>query len=111
MATFLTDYAPFFVGDDPSAASASLDYGLYEIGTGTATTWTLPAPREGAVFAMIAGSTSTATKTLVTNSTGVTLNVEGDRTVTFNGEGDSILLVGRSSTRWQVLALNSVTLS
>jgi len=111
MATFLTDYSPFFVGDDPSAASASLDYGFYEIGTGTATSWTLPAPRAGAVFSMIAGGTSTATKTLVTNATGVTLNVEGDRTVTFNGEGDMITLVGRSATRWQVIAKESVVLS
>lgn len=108
MATFLTDLAPVFLNDALGTASGSITVpGYTELNSATATAFVLSAaPYVGAVVGITKTGSATASggvKTVVTNATGVTLNTTGDRTMTFDGEGDSVILVGVSTTRWQVI--------
>jgi len=88
------------------SASAAIEVpGISEIGTGTASSFVLgAAPYLGARVDLFNAGSATAGVTVVTDATGVTLNGQGDRTVTFLAEGDHISLIGTSTTRWHVLA-------
>ena len=110
---YLIDKAPFFLNDAAATASGSITVpGYTELNSGTASAFVLSAaPYAGAVLGIAQTGTATSGKTVVTDSTSVTLNTQGDRTMTFNAEGDSVLLVGVSSTRWQVVVQSGIAFS
>lgn len=90
--------------------------GVTEIGSGTASKYTLSAaPYIGAKVTVVFGGTSTKARTITTNSTGVTLNTAGHRTLTkAAGAGTpskGVSLLGVSTTRWVILSSEGFTTS
>lgn len=90
--------------------------GVTEIGSGTASKYTLSAaPYIGAKVTIVFGGTSTKARTITTNATTVTLNGKGHRTLTkavgANTPGKGVTLLGVSTTRWVILANNGMTTS
>lgn len=84
--------------------------GITEIGTGTATAHTMSAaPFIGARVVVTQMGTATGGITVVTSSVGVSVNPQGNRTISFTGQGQSVTLLGVSTTRWVVTAANGVT--
>jgi len=110
---FLIDKAPFFLNDPAATASGSITVpGYTELNSGTGSAYVLSAaPYTGAVLGIMQTGSATAGKSVVTNATTVTLNTQGDRTMTFNAEGDFAVLVGVSTTRWQLVAQSGVAFS
>ena len=109
MATFLTDHAPFFVNDPATATSGSLQVGYTEIeasSTAASCSYTLPTPYAGAYVSVFQTVATTSIKKIGTGSTGITINKQGDRAVSLNGEGDSVQLLGKSSTRWVLVSVS-----
>ena len=53
---------------------------------------------------LVQNNTTTTGFTVTTNSTGVTYNQAGNRTATFNGADDAIVLRALSTTRWGVVS-------
>lgn len=111
--TFVIQPAPFFINDEQGSASVAITVpGIYELGTGTGSAFTLSAaPYVGALVAITQMGSATAGKSVTTNATTVTVNVQGDRTITFDAEGDSVILMGVSTTRWQVLCQSGCAFS
>lgn len=95
------------------SASGSITVpGVSEIGTGTATAHVLSgAPTLGAKVTIFQAGSATGGITVVTNATGVSLNNQGDRTITFTGEGQFVSLLGVSTTRWALVGGQGVTYS
>lgn len=91
------------------SVSASITVpGITELGTGTATAHSLGgAPYIGAKVTITKSGTATGGVTIVTNATTVTIDAAGDRTITMNGKGQSVTLLGVSTTRWVVVANDS----
>lgn len=112
-ATLITGFAPQFLRDSVGSASGSISVpGHTEIGTGTATAFVLSAaPYVGALVSVYQGGTATGGRTVVTDATGVTIDAKGNRTITLDAQGDSVLMVGISTTRWQILASTGLTFS
>ena len=105
------DPAPsFYRGVFGSASGSVAVPGVFEMGTGTGSAFALDsAPYFGArVDIFIAGS-GTAGRTVITNASTVTLNNQGDRTITFLGEGQSVSLLGVSTTRWHIMHMAGAT--
>ena len=105
---------PINVTGDTDTATSTLDYGHTEHATGSASKAFIPAPFAGAVFEFMIGATvGTVTSCeLVTAATTQTLDVAGHRTVTIGrltGGDGFIQLVGKSSTRWVIRGLGSVS--
>lgn len=99
----------FAGGDLPSngvvgSASADLSVGYSEIGTGTGSAFTLPTPYAGARVNVFKAGSATAGESFVTDATTVTVNGQGDRTITIDAEGDNFELTGVSSTQWRVVS-------
>lgn len=89
------------------AAGANLDsVGISLIGndTDSSTSFTLDDPIVGETKTIIQVDTTTTGVEIVTNSTSVSFNVAGNRTLTFNGADDAVVLKGLSSTRWGVVS-------
>lgn len=86
------------------SASAALLVGHSEIGTGTGSAFTLPTPYAGAGVAVFKAGSATAGESFITDATGVTLNGQGDRTITIDAEGDNFCLVGVSTTQWRIVS-------
>lgn len=93
------------------SASAALSVGVNEIGTGTATAFTLPTPYVGARMRVFQAGSATGGISVATDATTVTLNGQGDRTITFDAEGDNVSLLGVSTTRWAILGGSGVAFS
>lgn len=95
------------------SASAEIEApSVTEIASGTGSAFALSAaPYLGARTTIVHTGTATAGKTVVTNASGVTINNQADRTITFNGEGDSVTLLGVSATRWVIESSRGVTFS
>jgi hypothetical protein len=83
-------------------------FNLIEGGTGLAN-MTLAAPEEG-VYCEIRLSSITSGSVVVTTESGVTFD-GSNNTATFDTAGDFIRLAYKSSTEWQIVENNSVTLS
>lgn len=88
--------------------------GITEIGSGTASKYTLSAaPYIGAKVTVTFGGTSTKARSITTNATGVTINGKGHRTMTkavgAATPGKSISLLGVSTTRWVIIANEGFT--
>ena len=109
MATFLTDKAPFFVNDPATASAVTLQVGYTEIeasSTAATCSYTLPVPYAGAFVSVFQTVANTSIKKVHTSSTGITINKQGDQAVSLNGEGDSVQLLGKSSTRWVLVGVS-----
>lgn len=93
------------------SASGSVEApGINEIGTGTGSAFVLSAaPYLGARVDIIHMGSGTAGRSIATNATTVTLNGQGDRTITFVGEGDFVSLLGVSTTRWVIMSSRGAT--
>jgi hypothetical protein len=83
-------------------ASGSISMGYTEKNSGTASAHTLPTPYPGAEVIVFKTGTATAGQSFVTDATTVTLNEQGDRTITLHEEGEGFHLVGSSTTRWRI---------
>ena len=70
----------------------------------TAAAYTLDDPIAGLEVTLVQNNTTTTGFTVTTNSTGVTYNQAGNRTATFNGADDAIVLRALSTTRWGVVS-------
>jgi len=92
------------------SASASISVGITEIGTGTGTAFTGPTPFAGARLTVTQIGTATGGRTIGVSSSGVTLG-NSLVTITMNGQGQSVSLLGVSATRWVVTNLDGATLS
>jgi len=105
MAGFYITPAPYNVNAAMGSASAEITVpGFTELGTGTGSAFVLSdPPYEGALVTVVMTGSATAGKTIITDATGVSLNPQLDRTVTLAGEGNSIQLLGISTTRWQIV--------
>ena len=89
-------------------------YGVTEITSTGAAAFTLGAPIKNARKTIIKTNASTAAATVTVGTTANGISVGGldsARTLTFNGQNDSIELIGKSTTKWLVKSINSVTLS
>jgi hypothetical protein len=99
-----------YIGVIGSASASITVPGITEIGTGTASAFVLSAaPYLGARVDIYNAGSATAGVTVVTDSTSVTLNGQGDRTVTFLAEGNAISLFGVSTTRWHIMSNTGAT--
>lgn len=105
--------APYTYRGVVGSASGSIEApGLSELGSGTGSAFVLSAaPYLGARVKVVHTGSATAGRTIVTNSTSVTLNNQGDRTITFTGEGDHVTLFGVSTTRWVIENSRGATFS
>lgn len=103
--------APNFFEDGTTAANLKR-YGFARITSTGVKTITIDAPLPGCYKEIVKTANSTA---IVTVSVGSGQTVGGStKTVTkilFNGQNDSVILRGYSTTKWHVVANNSVTLS
>ncbi len=101
-----------YMGSTGSASGSIEVPGVTEIASGTGSAFVLgAAPYLGARVDLIHTGSATAGRTIVTNATTVTLNPQGDRTITFTGEGDFVSLLGVSATRWVVMTSRGATFS
>lgn len=105
-------------GDGPwngvvGSASGSITVpGISELGTGTATAHVLSrAPRVGEVVRIAQTGTATGGISVITSSTGVTIDAAGDRTLNFTGKGQNAALLGVSTTRWVLIGGNFGSIS
>lgn len=90
---------------DTASSSANIkNYGVSQLNDSSAAAFTLDAPFAGVEKSLIQTTTSTHGQTVTTNSTGVTLDVAGSRTLTFNGADDSVILKGLTATRWGIVS-------
>ncbi len=87
------------------SASGSITVpGISELGTGTASAHVLSAaPYPGARVTIVQCGSATTGISVATNATTVTINGQGDRTITFDGEGQNVTLLGVSTTRWAII--------
>lgn len=92
------------------SASAAISVGMTELGTGTGTSFTGPTPYPGARLTISQGGTATGGKTVAVSSSGVTY-VGGLTTITFNGQGQAVDMIGVSATRWRLLSNSGATFS
>ncbi len=93
------------------SASAALSMGYTEIGTGTASAFSLPTPYAGARVSVFKAGSATAGESFITDATGVSLNGQADRTITIDGEGDNFELAGVSATQWRVASGSGLVFS
>lgn len=109
----MEDPAPYpYRGVIDSSTNVLAAPGLSELGSGAGSAFTLSAaPYFGARVKIVQTASATAGKTVTTNSSGVTINNQGDRTISFAAEGDSVELFGVSSTRWVIVNSRGVTFS
>ena len=98
-----------------STAANVKPYGVTFIESTAAKAYTLTAPVKGARKTIIKTANSTAIGTITVGTTANGISVGGStsptRSIAFNGQNDSIELLGTSATKWQIVSLNSVTLS
>lgn len=97
------------VATETSTASALAPVGVSVMTSTSAKTFSLTAPFAGARKSIIKTSASTTAITVRCVS-GVTVDGTNDDIV-MNGANDAVVLHGLSTTRWLVLAQNSVTFS
>lgn len=107
--TITTEFAG---GDLPNngncgSASGAISVGYQEKDSATASAHVLPTPYAGAHIAVHKTGSATAGQTFVTDATDVTINTQGDRTISLKEEGESFHLVGTSATRWRIQTLVS----
>lgn len=100
----MVDPAPVLYYGVTGSASGSLTVpGIYELGTGTGTAFVLSGPPYvGARVRIYQAGSATGGKSVITDAAGSTINGQGDRTITFTGEGQAVSLVGVSATRWHI---------
>ena len=95
-------------GDGPyngiiGTASAALSFGITELGTGTASAFTLPTPYAGGKVTIT--QDGTLARTITTDAGGVTLNSVGNTIVTYTADvGEATQFLGISATRWVLIA-------
>jgi hypothetical protein len=103
----MTAPAPLIFAATSGAASGGLTIGYFtSLGTGTGSAFVLPAPTQGAMIGVEHAGTATAGRSLITDAAGTKIGTT-NRTCTL-AMGDSIILVGVSSTRWAVLHAGGV---
>lgn len=110
------DYLDNFTLFETGSTSTNLKpYGTSELTSTGAASFTLDAPVLNARKTIIKTANSTAAATVTVGTTANGISVGGStaptRTLTFNGQNDSIELIGRSTTKWLIKSINSVTLS
>ena len=93
------------------SASSALDVGSFtSLGTGTSSAHVIgAAPTIGAMFGVEHAGTATGGRTVVTDAAGTKIGTT-NRTITLQ-PGDSIILVGVSTTRWAVFAGSNAAIS
>lgn len=103
--------SPNYVETVSSTATLLKRYGLTILSSTAAKTYVLDAPVIGAYKEIVKSAGSTV---IITVSVGTGVIVGGSTTTTkvlFNGQNDSVILRGVSTTKWHVVGVNSVTLS
>ena len=106
-------YRPQFT-ETASTGTNLVNYGLTELTSTAAKSYTLDAPVLGAYKEIVNTAGSTTINTVVVGSTVNSISVGGSsvaRNLQFNGQNDSVVLRGISTTKWLVVANNSVTLA
>src|SRR5688572_2492741 len=92
-----------YMGVIGSASAAIEAPGITELGSGTGSAFVLSAaPFFGARVTITHTGSATSGRSVITDSTSVTINNQGDRTITFDEEGDYVDLLGVSTTRWSI---------
>ncbi len=99
--------------ENSSTATNLKNYGLTRLISTGAVTVTLDAPVNGCEKHLVKTANSTAILTLSSGSTTVFFGAStaANTLMRFNGQNDSAILRGDGTTRWQIIAQNSITVA
>ena len=99
--------------ENGSTSTNMKNYGLSRLTSTGAVTITLDAPVNGCEKHIVKTANSTAIVTVSSGSTTVFFGAStaANTTMTFNGQNDAVILRGDGTTRWQIMAQNSIAVA